>query len=76
MFAPTPSSNSATAILPQRVVPVLHLSWVSTIQVPGDGRGKGHLVCVEEHMRNKELMKLQQKMVALLVKGNDHARRR
>lgn len=31
---------------------------------------------MEVHKRNKELVKLQQKIVALLVKGNDHARRR
>lgn len=31
---------------------------------------------MEVQKRNKDLMKLQQKIIALLVKGNDHARRR
>ncbi|CAM9548924.1 unnamed protein product, partial [Scytosiphon promiscuus] len=38
--------------------------------------GRSHLVPVEVERRNKELVKLQQKIVALLVKGNDQARRR
>jgi len=38
--------------------------------------GRGHLVSIEVQQRNKELVKLQQKIIALLVKGNDHARRR
>lgn len=40
------------------------------------GGGRGHLVSIEVQQRNKELVKLQQKIIALLVKGNDHARRR
>ncbi|CBJ25790.1 conserved unknown protein [Ectocarpus siliculosus] len=40
------------------------------------GSGRAHLVPVEVQKRSKELVKLQQKIIALLVKGNDHARRR
>ncbi|CAM9670037.1 unnamed protein product [Ectocarpus fasciculatus] len=40
------------------------------------GSGRAHLVSVEVQKRSKELVKLQQKIIALLVKGNDHARRR
>ncbi|CAM9603400.1 unnamed protein product, partial [Laminaria digitata] len=42
----------------------------------GDGTGMAHLVSVEVQERSKQLAKLEQKIIALLVKGNDHARRR
>eukprot|EP00752_Nemacystus_decipiens_P017245 g15449.t1 len=49
---------------------------VRNLNASRDRTGKGHLVSMEVQKRNKELVKLQQKIIALLVKGNDHARRR
>lgn len=42
----------------------------------GDGSGMAHLVSAEVQKRTKQLARLEQKIIALLVKGNAHARRR
>lgn len=42
----------------------------------GDGSGMAHLVSAEAQKRTKQLARIEQKIIALLVKGNDLARRR
>lgn len=42
----------------------------------GDRSGMAHLVSAETQKRNKQLVRQEQKIIALLVKGNDFARRR